>query len=433
MDKIRDVSIPKILLDKADEIAKALQPYNSQLSVMFRQCFLNTIQTTVKQLPDNSYFVITGDIPAMWLRDSTAQIRPYIAFASQDRQLDSIITGIIDKQLDCTLIDCYANAFNYEPKGFAYRDRTWEHPMVWERKYEVDSLCNVIELMYSYYKETGNTRIFTQKSLLCMKNIYNLFRLEQDHKNSNYTFVRESASVPYDTLSNNGFGNMIGYTGLTWSGFRPSDDACTYNYLIPSNMMAVVALKHAKEILIYVYKDNDLANDFEKLADEIQNGIEVFGIIHHEKYKEIYAYEVDGLGNHLLMDDANSPSLLSTPYFGYCSINDPIYQNTRRFILSHDNPYYYTGKYASGIGSPHTPQGYIWHIALIMQALTSNSENEIKMCLDMILATDADTGFMHESFSPNNPKDYTRSWFAWANTLFAELILKLYNQHFFKL
>ena len=165
----------------------------------------------------------------------------------------------------------------------------------------------------------------------------------------------------------------------------------------------------------------------------MEAALKKYATYNHPKYGTIYAFEVDGFGNHLLMDDANVPSLLAMPYLGDVDINDPIYQNTRRFILSHDNPYYYTGKYASGIGSPHTPQGYIWHIALIMQALTSNSENEIKMCLEMILATDADTGFMHESFSPNNPKDYTRSWFAWANTLFAELILKLYNQHFFKL
>ena len=217
---------------------------------------------------------------------------------------------------------------------------------------------------------------------------------------------------------------LVNYTGMTWSGFRPSDDACRFHYLIPSNMFAVVVLNQMAEIAGTMYLDMELARSALALRDEIEAGIRLYGVYRHPKYGEIFAYETDGFGNYTLMDDANVPSLLSAPYFGYVSLDDPIYQNTRQFILSQENPYYVEGRLAKGIGSPHTPAGYIWPISLIMQALTSQNADEIASLIHTLTTTDAGTGVMHESFDPNAPERFTRAWFAWANSLFGELIYR---------
>jgi len=428
MQKILD-KIPNILLKRGSELEEAYNKVYPDLAPLVKQCFLNTIETTVKVLNDGSMFVITGDIPAMWLRDSAAQVRPYIKYASKDAQLSNIIKGVISKQAEMVCIDPYANAFNESANGQGHKDETKQNDAVWERKYEVDSLCAPLYLSHQFWKETGERDIFDEQYLDMLKNIIEVFTIEQNHETSDYFFQRLDCAET-DTLPMEGKGNPVAYTGMTWSGFRPSDDRCIYGYLIPSNMMAVTALTYGEEICREIYKNEEIAEACHKLASEIKVGIEKYGITYHEKYGKIYAYETDGMGNYNLMDDANSPSLLAIPYLGYKAEDDEIYQNTRRFILSEDNPYYYKGKYASGIGSPHTPEGYIWHIALTMQVLTSNNREEILECLKMIGDTHGDCNYMHESFDPNNPKEFTRPWFAWANTLFAELLDQLLIQGF---
>ena len=209
---------------------------------------------------------------------------------------------------------------------------------------------------------------------------------------------------------------------MTWSGFRPSDDRCIYNYLIPANMMAVCSMRKAAVMLRDGYGDEETAAACEALAAGIDDGIRKFGVVDHPEYGKIYAYETDGLGNHLLMDDANSPSLLAMPYLGYCGKENPLYRNTRRFILSAANPFYFEGKAAKGIGSPHTGKDRIWHISLIMQILTSADEAEKQACLRLLSETHAGKCFMHESFHKDDPSDFTRSWFAWANALFAQML-----------
>ena len=194
--------------------------------------------------------------------------------------------------------------------------------------------------------------------------------------------------------------------------------------------MACVALEKAAEISDSIYRDAALSAQCRRIKEEINAGIQQHAIVRHKKFGEIYAYETDGTGNYLLMDDANSPSLLAMPYLEYCSVDDTLYQNTRRFILSSENPFYYQGRYAHGIGSPHTEKGYIWPIALIMQAITSQNEEEICGCLTMLAETHAGTNLMHESFDPNAPEHYSRPWFAWANTLFATLLEKLMDENF---
>ncbi len=424
------MKIPNTLIKKAAELEQYYKEHYEPLSGLASQCFLNTIETTVKELADGSIFVITGDIPAMWLRDSAAQVRPYVRFAKQDEELQKILESVIDKQAEFVCLDPYANAFNESSNGAGHKDDTQLNDHVWERKYEVDSLCAPLYLAYTYWKTTGIDRIFTERFREMIRNIVNVFTTEQDHRQSAYYFRRYNCPVT-DTLPQEGKGRPVNLTGMTWSGFRPSDDCCTFGYLIPANMMAVKALEYAAEMLQAGYQDEELAKACATLAEEIQDGIATYATVEHPKYGKIYAFETDGYGNYNLMDDANSPSLLAMPYLRYCEKEDTLYQNTRKFILSTDNPYYKIGTVARGVGSPHTPEGYIWHIGIVMQALTSTDKEEIMNCLEMLSKTHAGTNYMHEAFNPSNPEEFTRPWFAWANTLFAELLVNLMEENFF--
>ncbi|MBU3136898.1 glycoside hydrolase family 125 protein [Clostridium gasigenes] len=395
---------------------------NEKLKSIFLNCFINTIETTVDVSFDDA-FVITGDIPAMWLRDSTSQVEHYLPFIKDHKELKDIFTGLIKRQMKCILIDPYANAFNKEANGQKWdNDLTKDSPWVWERKYEIDSLCYPVRLIYKYWKECGDTTFFNDE----IKNVFNiiidLWKTEQNHfEKSDYSFQRLNCSKT-DTLCNDGLGNPVSFSGMTWSGFRPSDDACQYGYLIPANMFATVVLRYIEEISEVIYKDLNLKEKANSLRLQIEEGIEKFGIVHNEEFGDIYAYEADGLGNYNFMDDANVPSLLSIPYLEFRGIDDEIYQNTRKFILSKNNPFYYEGTAAKGIGSPHTPPEYIWHIALSMNGLTTNNTQEIKDLITILINSDGGTGFMHEGFHCDDSTKFTRDWFAWSNSLFAHFI-----------
>ena len=403
---------------------------DSKIAVMFENCISNTLQTTIKVLDDGSIFVITGDIPAMWLRDSACQLRPFLFFAKEDPEIADIISGLIQRQMQCIQIDPYANAFNECANGNCWEhDKTDMKPELWERKFEIDSLCFPVQLSYLFWKNTGYTAHFTMDWLKSAKTIISVFRTEQDHEHkSPYTFERMNC-VPTDTLSRNGKGALVkSNIGLIWSGFRPSDDSCTYGYLIPSNMLASVILENISEIAEQIYHDSVLAAEAHQFSSDLRKAIESLSIVPGQS-KEFYAYEIDGFGEYNIMDDANLPSLLSLPYIGYCDRKDGRYLNTREIILSDRNPYYYAGACAKGIGSPHTPARYIWHIGLAMQALTTTSAKEREQLLDMLTHTDAGTDLMHEAFLVDDPAQYTRPWFSWANSVFCELILDCCGYH----
>lgn len=416
----------KALYELVQRIAEHLEvTTSSQLAQMFRQCYLNTIETTTEFLEDQTTFVFTGDIAAMWLRDSTAQIRPLVALAAQDLNIQKLVQGLIQRQAEYILIDPYANAFNKEPNSRGHHDITLRNPWVWERKFELDSLCYPIQLCADYWKATNDSSIFNSTVHEMFSKVIELMQTEQNHdKDSAYTFERprQNQTQPSDTLPFGGKGTRTNYTGMVWSGFRPSDDACKFGYLIPANMFAVVILSYIVEIAQGVFQDMPLASRAERLSQEIEFGIQTYGIVNHPRYGQIYAYETDGYGNYNLMDDANIPSLLSIPYLGYRPASDPLYQNTRAFILSSDNPYYYQGTCAQGVGSPHTPKGYIWPLSLIMQGMTATKRSEQDEIVKTLVQTTANTNYMHESFNCDNPQEFTREWFAWANTLFGQFI-----------
>lgn len=392
--------------------------------------------TTVRARKDangkDDTIVYTGDIHAMWLRDSGAQVWPYLQLANKDEHLRSMLAGVIRRQFKCIELDPYANAFldPYDPNPDHQwmSDQTEMRPELHERKWEIDSLCYPLRLAYQYWLTTGDASVFDEHWMAAIKNILKTFREQQRKEGLGpYTFMRVT-DRQLDTVCNAGKGNPVNPVGLIASVFRPSDDATTFLFLVPSNFFAVTSLRKAAEILIKVNDEPALAAECTALAAEVETALKKYATYNHPEFGTIYAFEVDGFGNRFLMDDANVPSLLAMPYLGDMDVNDPIYQNTRRFVWSEANPYFFRGTAGEGIGGPHIGYDMAWPMSIMMKAFTSQDDAEIKRCVEMLMTTDAGTGFMHESFNVNDPADFTRSWFAWQNTLFGELILKLVNE-----
>jgi meiotically up-regulated gene 157 (Mug157) protein len=406
---------------------------NKELAWMFGNCFPNTLDTTVDfemidGRPDT--YVITGDIDAMWLRDSSAQVWPYLALMKDDRALQQLIAGVINRQTRCVLKDPYANAFyKDESKVSEWKsDLTQMKPGVHERKWEIDSLCYTIRLAYRYWRDSGDTAPFDDAWRKAIALIVQTFR-EQQRKNGKgpYSFMRRT-EIQTDTVAGRGYGNPARPVGLIYSMFRPSDDATVFPFLIPSNFFAVVSLRQAAEMLETIHHDSTAAGQCRTLADEVDHALREYAIVNHAKAGKIYAFEVDAFGDFYCTDDGNIPSLLSLPYLGAVKLNEKLYQNTRRFLLSANNPYYCIGKAARGLGGPHVGIDMVWPLGVIIQGLTSLHDSEIRECLHTLQRTHAGTGFMHEAFHKDNPEKFTRSWFAWANTIFGEFVLKTFNE-----
>lgn len=405
---------------------------NKELAWMFENCFPNTLDTTVDfevvdGRPDT--YVITGDIDAMWLRDSTAQVWPYLPLMKEDPTLQQLIAGVISRQARCILKDPYANAFYKDENKESHwkSDLTEMKRGVHERKWEIDSLCYPIRLLYHYWKSTGDTAPCDTTSRDALVRTLQTFREQQrKHGNGSYRFRRRT-DTQSDTLAGRGYGNPAKPVGLIFSMFRPSDDATMLPLLVPANFFAVVSLRQAAEMLEQIHRDQDSATQCRALADEVEHALHQHAIVRHSSLGQVYAYEVDGFGNSYCIDDGNVPSLLSLPYIGAVKPNDRIYLNTRRLILSDANPYYCQGQAASGPGGPHVGMDMIWPLGLIVQGLTSTDDNEIRQCLLTLQKTHAGTGFMHEAFHKDDPKKFTRPWFAWANTIFGELIVTTFK------
>lgn len=416
--------VPDYMTRHMDRVSEKLA-FSPKLQTLYRNCFINAYATAMEQLPDGTVFLYTGDIPAMWNRDATQQVMPYLSMVNEREEMRDLIKGVVRRQLILIRKDPYANSFNLEPIGHHYADTDSPAcgPWTWEEKYETDTLCFPIRLAYLYWKKTGDASLFDADFAETVELIVNQCILEQHHdEKSSYRHQRKGCPWQ-DTLQNDGKGYPTKYTGMTWQGFRPSDDATKFGYHIPSNMLVSVILGYFQELNEqFSLFDAELIAKIDRLRLEIVHGIEDFGIVNHPKYGKIYAYETDGYGNYVFADDANVPSLMAIPYLGFCGADDPIYQNTRRFVLSKDNPYYFEGKVAKGVGSPHTPDGYVWHMGLSMQGLTAATKEEARQMLELLSLTDADTGYMHEGFLADDPNQFTREWFSASCSMFAEFV-----------
>lgn len=423
---------------KSPAIEKAIDTFkrkvkNKELGWMFENCFPNTLDTTIHYSEKNGRpdtYVITGDIDAMWLRDSSAQVYPYLDFMSEDKKLQKMITGVINKQAAFIVKDPYANAFFDDDKKYTRwtSDHTEMKPGIHERKYELDSLCYPIRLAYGYWKKTNDASPFDAQWKKSIEAILKVCKEQQRKEgNGSYTF-RRTSEWAIDAVPMGGVGYKVNPVGLICSTFRPSDDATVFPFLIPSNFFAVVSLKQASEMVRKISGDDALADQLMALSNEVRKALQEYAVVNHPQYGKVYAFEIDGFGSAYLSDDANVPNLLSIPYLGGTDRNDPIYENTRKFVWSESNSFFFKGSVAEGIGGHHIGVDMIWPMSIIMKALTSKDDKEIQHCIQTLQRTHGGTGFMHESFHKDDPKKFTRSWFAWANTLFGELLWKTFNE-----
>ncbi len=415
-----------------NEIARVTRAVaDPDLAWMFQACYPNTLDTTVTFTTESGKpdtFVITGDINAMWLRDSSAQVQAYLPLCKQDAHLAEMIIGLINRQTACILIDPYANAFLKDaskPSPHA-RDRTLMQPSVYQRDWELDSLCYCIRLDYQFWKVTGSVAAFDADWWKAMRLSVATMR-EQQRKDGNGPYRFEGR------LANAGWGPPIKPTGMICTAFRASDDPAKYLFNIPENLFAVTSLEQLAEMAETLKPGDGFGAECRALAAEVRRGIQEFGIVNHPTHGRMYVYECDGLGNTLLMEDANLPSLVSIPYFTPSLAGNPLVLGARAFAFSDEDPFWCRGTAAEGTCSPHgaghnKARGWIWPLGINARALTSGDDAEITKCLAMLKSSTAGTGFLHESFNMDDPSQYTRHWFAWVNNLYGELIIKVLRE-----
>lgn len=383
-----------------------------QRKIRLERSIQGLLTRCLTSMDDSLPFIITGDIPAMWLRDSTWQVKPLLH--SNHPDIKQLLTNISKTQVKLFQIDPYANAYNQEPNGNCWhKDFEDQSPWVFERKFELDSWASILYLARKIYETHNITEHFNEEFTQAVSLMLELARKEQHHDPESYVFYRPN-EVTHDSLSHLGRGAPTGYTGMIYSGFRPSDDACVFNYHVPSNLFFANELERLRI--------SGLQQEATLIAGDIRTGIENYAI-----QNGIYAYEVDGLGNSLFMDDANVPSLLSLPYLEVLDVSDALYKETRKFILSKSNPYYFTGKLAQGIGSQHTPHNHVWPISIAIQGLTTDDVSERMSLIESLESTDAKTGYMHESFHVDDDAVFTRAWFSWADMTYLDLVLSTYE------
>lgn len=419
-----------ILDNKTDEIKRAIK--NKELSRVFENSFNYAADSSIfyKEIdgkPDT--FITSGDISALSLRDSVIQIWNYLEFMNDDPAFKKLAEGLISRQTDCILIDSYASSFNeIHSKSEWVKDLTDMKPGVYERKWAVDSLCYFVRLSYHFWKLSGETNCFDGKWEKAVERIFNTF-VEQQRKKSrgSYTFGRVTHNKT-DTVAGEGYGNPINPIGMICSIFRPSDDAAIFPFIISSNYFAVLSLRQLAEMLIKIRKNKELADKLTALADEINLSLSKYAVGENQLFGKIFAYEIDGFGSRVFMDDGNIPSLLSLAYLGCMNKNDLLYNNTRNYVLSKLNPYYFKGKFGRGIGSPHLGVGMVSSSGVIMRAITSNDDDEIIECINTLVNSANGTGYLFESFDKDNPKKNVRPRYAKASAMFAELIIKLYSE-----
>ncbi|TQS36405.1 hypothetical protein Golomagni_03147 [Golovinomyces magnicellulatus] len=435
---------------------------DKDLARIFENAFPNTLDTTVRWHVDGSEdkadkkkssgnggkwrgaqsFIVTGDISAEWLRDSTNQLLQYQPLSKHDSGIYNLILGAINTQVEYVIESPYCNAFqppsvsNLPTSSNEQEDvvhPAYEPSFVFECKYELDSLAHFLSLVNTFHNNTGSTEFVTHRWIKALKSVKNVLDQQSestfDPTNGNfrqniYTFQRQTEHGT-ETLSLSGIGNPLNFgTGLIRSAFRPSDDASILGFLIPANAQMAIELGKTSKILKIVH-ELSLAEEFEKRAQQIKNGIWEHGVVNHKKYGRVFAYEVDGYGSQIMMDDANVPSLLSLPILGFVDIKNEVYQNTRKMVLENEgNPYYLTGLDFQGIGGPHVGLRHAWPMSVLIRAMTTDNDDEILECLK-IIRNSSPLGLIHEAINVNFKSVFTRPWFAWANSVFAQTIIIL--------
>ncbi|KAF2248677.1 glycoside hydrolase family 125 protein [Trematosphaeria pertusa] len=441
-----------------DDMNKKLM--DKDLARIFENAFPNTLDTTVRWHADGTVkhksrktwdsnawkgpqsFIVTGDINAEWLRDSTNQLAQYQLLAKKDKEIHQLILGAINTQAEYVIGSPYCNAFQPPPPSGlnpTYQgDGDTVHPgyensFVFECKYELDSLAHFLSLTNQFHNHTGSTEFLTARWLLALDTLLEVLKAQSKptfnektgaYERNEYSFQRQT-NTGTETLNLGGVGNPLNSgTGLIRSAFRPSDDATILGFFIPANAMISVELKRTEAMLRKAGK-KQLAESVQTWSKTIEDGIWEHGVVQHKKFGRVFAFEVDGYGSSILMDDANLPSLLALPLLGFVSADNEVYQNTRKMILQKPgNPYYLSGDEFHGIGGPHVGLRHAWPMSVLVQAMTSESDEEIMRCLGAVKNVSRN-GLIHESVNVDYGSDYTRSWFAWANSVFAQTILDL--------
>jgi len=407
----RPESVNKFLAESVAQLSESrLNRVTRYVARLFEQ--------TLTRLEDGTIFVVTGDIPAMWIRDSTWQMLPLLDM-NPDLELAEIVGAVSRRQAEFLGIDPYANAFNESASGGCWhKDFIDQSPWVFERKFELDSWSTFLELALSLFERTSYSEHLDSTFWKVCNQILELCAVEQNHDPSTYRFIRNNAPEA-DYLSHNGFGAPVAFTGMVWSAFRPSDDRCVYGYHIPANAHLSTTLHRLANVAITFNK-----SEIAKTADELSKQI-AMAIKNTVGTNGRYPYEVDGLGHTLYMDDPNIPSLLALPRLGWCTEDESTYLATRNWLLSNEHSYFAQSGSFSGLTSDHTPANYIWPLSIAMQGLTAIDRAEAIRALEMLEDGDGDSGDMHESFSIDNPQEFTRPWFSWADMTYVALALKL--------
>ncbi|KAI2466186.1 glycoside hydrolase family 125 protein [Annulohypoxylon bovei var. microspora] len=425
--------------------------YDEDLSRLFENTFPNTLDTAIKwrgvaanNSEEELAFVITGDIDAMWIRDSANQIAPYKSvLKSATSDIASVFRGVINLQARYLIISPYCNAFQpppesqiiTEPNGGTYSvTPSYDRNVVFTCNFELDDFGGFLQLSHDYYTATGDLDFFGKFQWISA--VQSILAASEDMRKPTYDSDGKWVPPVYSfqsltmsgsgTLGNNGMGSPVNDTGLVRSPFRPSDDAAMFDFNIPANMMLSRYLESTSQIMERLPNaPKSLAREMKDMAAEIREAINQWGIVRAPNGQKIFAYEVDGFGGQNLMDDANIPSLLSAPFLGYVNKSDPLYQNTRAFVISRSNPWWCTGPYINAIGSPHIRPGAAWPMSSIMQVMTSDNDSEILTAITEVLRTTDGYGLIHESVDSFDSSNWTRQWFTWANGLFGQMIMDL--------
>ncbi|KAJ9156677.1 hypothetical protein NKR23_g1473 [Pleurostoma richardsiae] len=429
---------------------------------IFQNSYPNTLDTAIKwkgvaanNSAEELTFVITGDINAMWLRDSANQMQSYLPLLKADNCSDSIASlyrGVINLQARYLLTSPYCNSFQAPAESSiapaensaALSDTVtppYSNTSVFECKYELDSLAAFLQVSAEYYAATGDAAFFGRfQWVAAVQAVLNTaramktptYRADGQVLDSPYTFTRLTTRTT-ETLANNGLGSPVANgTGLIRSAFRPSDDSTIFQLFIPANMMFSRYLGAAAEIMVTLgdKAPAGLSSQMKCFSASLKNAIIAHGIVTDPNSgKQVYAYEIDGFGSAAVMDDANIPSLLAASFLGFLDASDPVYQDTRAVVLDetgkNGNPYFMRGPVINSVGGPHQGPGYAWPMASIVRILTTDDEAEILSVLKEVVSSTDGFGLMHESINTFNQSDWTRQWFSWANGLFGQMILDL--------